>query len=79
MKRKQIKAALAEYNYKMIGPSWHKSEKHKSALFIAYDEWGMCHQFYISGKTKTALRTLMTDVDIRMEPIDVTYMFFEEV
>lgn len=79
MNRKQIKAALAAYNYKMIGPSWHKSEKHKSALFVAYDECGMCYQFYINMKRKTAMRTMMTDVDIRLELIDVAYMFFEEI
>ena len=79
MKRKQIKAALAAYNYKMIGPSWHKSEKHKNILFIAYDEWGMCYQFYINMKHKMAIRTMMTDADIQLEPIDAAYMFFEEV
>lgn len=79
MKRKQIKAALAAYDYTMIKPSWHSYKGAKCAIFIAYNKWGMCHQFYISGKTKTALRTLMTDVDIRLEPADVTYMFFEEV
>lgn len=79
MKKKIIKMIIAEYGYKMIGPSWHHNSNYRSALFAAYDENGMVYQFYISDKHKRAERTMMTDIDIRLEPADISYMFFKEV
>jgi hypothetical protein len=47
MSKKEIKAAIAEYGYKIIKPSWHADEGDKCVVFVAYDEYGICSQFFV--------------------------------
>ena len=78
MTKKEIKAALAKYDYKMIKPSWHKRKGDECAIFNAYDEHGNCSCFFVDWGDKYARRTLMTDTDLRLEPVNIGFMFFEE-
>lgn len=78
MTKKQIKEAIAEYDYKMIKPSWHEGINGDCALFNAYDECGMCHAFFVDWSVHYARRTMLTDTDLRLEAIDVAFMFFKE-
>lgn len=75
--KKYIKAILARYKYKMIGPSWYHDKKDKCAIFTAYDEFGVCHEFYINYGTQCARRTMMTTTDLLLKPCDVAFMFWE--
>lgn len=77
MSKKEIKAALAEYGYKVIKPSWHHNKANQCILFNAYDDQGVCHMFYINYDTQYARRTMMTDTDLRLDPVDVGFMFWE--
>ena len=78
MTKKEIKAALAAYGYKMIKPSWYRHKGDECATFNAYDEHGFCSYFYVDWGDKYAHRTMMTDTDLRLEPVNVGFMFFEE-
>lgn len=76
MTKKEIKAALAAYGYKIIKPSWYRKEN--SVIFVAYDSCGICHQFFVDFDMPYAISTMMTDTDVRMKSRNVTFMFFEE-
>ena len=75
MSKKEIKAALAYYKYKMIGPSWYA--KDNCVLFNAYDDSGFCHEFFINFEKKRARRQMMTTTEQSLGDIDVGYMFWE--
>lgn len=75
--KKQIKAALAEYGYKIIKPSWHHNKFDQCILFNAYDDQGICHMFYIDYGKQYARRTMLTDIDQLLEAADVGFMFWE--
>ena len=77
MSKKEIKAAIAEYGYKIIKPSWHRNKKDNAVIFNAYDENGYCHFFYIDYGSKYARRTMLTDTDLKLESNDVAFMFWE--
>jgi len=75
MTRKQIKERLKMYGYKMIKPSWFRGDDGNCAIFIAYDENGICHQFYINWELKKARRQMLSDVQV-LKPCDVAHMFW---
>ena len=77
MSKKEIKAALAVYKYKMIKPSWHADKDDQCACFVAYDEYGICSQFFVDYDMKYARRTMMTDTNLKLDAIDVGFMFWE--
>ena len=77
MTKKQIKEALAVYDYKMIKPSWHKGKDDDCALFNAYDDHGNCSTFFVDWGQHYARRTMMTDTNLRLEPVDIGFMFWE--
>lgn len=78
MSKKEIKAALAVYGYKIIKPSWHADKDDQCACFVAYDTCGICSQFFVDYDTKYARATMMTDTDLRLESRNVAFMFFKE-
>ena len=78
MSKKEVKAALAVYGYKIIKPSWNRYKGDNCVIFVAYDDCGVCHQFYINFGTRYARATMMTDTDVRLESRNVGFMFFEE-
>lgn len=77
MTKKEIKAAIADYGYKIIGPSWHRDKMAKSVLFNAYDDGGFCYTFFINYGTHYARRVMLTDTDVRLGSADVAFMFWE--
>lgn len=77
MSKKEIKAALAEYGYKVIKPSWHHDKIEQCMLFNAYDDHGICHTFFIDYGDRYARRTMMTDIDMKLDAVDVGFMFWE--
>lgn len=76
MTKKEIKEIIKEYKYRMIPHSWYSNKD--GALFYAYDDCGMCHQFYISWKRKKAIRQMLSP-DTLIKEKDITFMFYGEV
>lgn len=77
MSKKEIKVAIGDYGYKIIKPSWHADEDDKCVVFVAYDEYGICSQFFVDYDMKYARRTMMTDTDLKLDSVDVGFMFWE--
>lgn len=76
--RKRFKEALKRYGYKMIKPSWYRGKANDNTyLFNAYDDCGICHQFFVDAANRYARRGMMTTSDIKLEDSDVAYMFFD--
>lgn len=74
--KKEIKDIIKQYSYKMIPHSWFADKE--CAIFNAYDECGMCHQFFVDWARKRARRQILT-TRTDMEQHDVAFLFFEEV
>lgn len=76
--RKRFKEAIGRYGYKMIKPSWYEGKANDNTyLFNAYDDCGMCYQFYVDAAAKRASRNMMTTSAVKLKDADVAYMFFD--
>lgn len=77
MKKREVKAALASYNYTMIPHSWDRGNKAtQTVIFNAYDECGHCHAFFMNFAKKTATRQFLSIVGPHA-PLNVSFMFWE--
>ena len=77
MKKKEIKAAIGVYGYKMIGPSYFVGDSKECCIFNAYDEHGVCWSWYVNWKSKRARTQMLSDVQI-LESRSVAHMFWKE-
>lgn len=75
MTKKEIKAILAYYGYKVIKESWYKTDD--SILFNVYDGQGAAHHIYINTDGRWATRQMLSAVQV-MPARDISYMFFKE-
>jgi hypothetical protein len=75
MTKKEIKAILAYYGYKVIKESWYKTAD--SILFNVYDGQGVTRLIYINTERRWASRQMLSTVQV-MTARDISYMFFKE-
>lgn len=77
MKKKEIKAAIGLYGYKMIGPSYFTGNGKESCIFNAYDEHGVCYSWYVNWKLKRANAQMLSDIQV-LESHNTAFMFWKE-
>ena len=77
MKKKEIKAAIGAYGYKMIGPSYFTVDGEDSCIFNADDECGMCYSWYVNWKSKRANAQMLSDIQV-LESHNTAFMFWKE-